>query len=176
MAHADVLARLGGDEFAIVVTTTVIAAGAGSDWRTGSPKSISQPYEIDGHRIRSSISIGIAVGPRDGGNAEDLLMAADLALYAVKASARGTFRFYERSMNEGINDRRQVEMDLREAIEKGELELHYQPIMDLHCDLVTGFEALARWRHPVKGMVPPAVFIPVAEDTGLVIAARERGR
>ena len=97
-------------------------------------EAISQPYEIDGHRIRSSISIGIAVGPRDGGNAEDLLMAADLALYAVKASARGTFRFYNRSMNEGINDRRQVEMDFREAIENGELELHYQPIMDLRRD------------------------------------------
>ena len=92
-------------------------------------------------------------------------MAADLALYAVKASARGTFQFYKRFMNEDINDRRQVEMDLREAIERDELELHYQPIIDLQRDVVTGFEALARWRHPVKGMVPPAVFIPVAEDT-----------
>jgi EAL domain-containing protein (putative c-di-GMP-specific phosphodiesterase class I) len=96
-------------------------------------------------------------------------MAADLALYAVKAGARGTFRFYKRFMNEGINDRRQVEMDLREAIEKGELELHYQPIVGLQRNVITGFEALARWRHPIKGLVPPAVFIPVAEDTGLVI-------
>ena len=133
-------------------------------------EAVGQPYEIDGHRIRSSISIGIAVAPADGGNAEDLLMAADLALYAVKASARGTFRFYQQCMNEGINDRRQVEMDLREAVEKEELELHYQPIIDLRRNAITGFEALARWRHPLKGMVPPAVFIPVAEDTGLIIA------
>ncbi len=168
LAHSDVLARLGGDEFAIVVTTTVSREEL-EGLANQLTEVISQPYEIDGHRIRSSISIGIAVGPRDGGNAEDLLVAADLALYSVKASARGTFRFYDRFMNEGINDRRQVEMDLREAIEKGELELHYQPIVDLRCDLVTGFEALARWRHPVRGMVPPAVFIPAAEDTGLVI-------
>ncbi len=168
LAHSDVLARLGGDEFAIVATTTVSREEL-EGLANQLTEVISQPYEIDGHRIRSSISIGIAVGPRDGGNAEDLLVAADLALYSVKASARGTFRFYDRFMNEGINDRRQVEMDLREAIEKGELELHYQPIVDLRCDLVTGFEALARWRHPVRGMVPPAVFIPAAEDTGLVI-------
>jgi diguanylate cyclase (GGDEF)-like protein len=165
----DVLARLGGDEFAIVVppveSRNALEALAG---RLNAV--ISQPYEIDGRRIRSSISIGIAVGPPDGNNAEDLLMAADLALYAVKASARGTFGFYKRFMNEGINDRRQVEMDLREAVEKDELELHYQPIVDLQRNVITGFEALARWRHPVKGMVPPAVFIPVAEDTGLIVA------
>jgi diguanylate cyclase (GGDEF)-like protein len=165
----DILARLGGDEFAIVVTTSG-SRSALESLASRLTEVISQPYEIDGHRIRSSISIGIAVGPLDGSNAEDLLMAADLALYAVKASARGTFRFYKRFMNEGINDRRQVEMDLREAIEKGELELHYQPIVDLQRNVITGFEALARWRHPTKGMVPPAVFIPVAEDTGLVIA------
>jgi len=80
-------------------------------------------------------------------------MAADLALYAVKAGARGTHRFYERSMNEEINERRQIELDLREAIENGELELHYQPIIDLKRNAITGFEALARWRHPVKGMI-----------------------
>jgi diguanylate cyclase (GGDEF)-like protein len=165
----DVLARLGGDEFAIVVPT-VESRNALEALAGRLNAVISQPYEIDGRRIRSSISIGIAVGPPDGNNAEDLLMAADLALYAVKASARGTFGFYKRFMNEGINDRRQVEMDLREAVEKDELELHYQPIVDLQRNVITGFEALARWRHPVKGMVPPAVFIPVAEDTGLIVA------
>jgi diguanylate cyclase (GGDEF)-like protein len=165
----DVLARLGGDEFAIVVPT-VESRNALEALAGRLNAVISQPYEIDSRRIRSSISIGIAVGPPDGNNAEDLLMAADLALYAVKASARGTFGFYKRFMNEGINDRRQVEMDLREAVEKDELELHYQPIVDLQRNVITGFEALARWRHPVKGMVPPAVFIPVAEDTGLIVA------
>ncbi|TMJ21567.1 MAG: bifunctional diguanylate cyclase/phosphodiesterase, partial [Alphaproteobacteria bacterium] len=166
---ADVLARLGGDEFAIVVGS-ISSRHALEVLACRLTEAVGQPYEIDGHRIRSSISIGIAVAPSDGGNAEDLLMAADLALYAVKASARGTFRFYQQCMNEGINDRRQVEVDLREAVEKEELELHYQPIIDLRRNAITGFEALARWRHPLKGMVPPAIFIPVAEDTGLIIA------
>jgi diguanylate cyclase (GGDEF)-like protein len=164
----DVLARLGGDEFAIVVSSVRSRAALGALAETLT-EVISQPYEIDGHRIRSSVSIGIAVGPLDGDNADDLLMAADLALYAVKADARGTYRFYEKSMNEEINDRRQVELDLREAIENEELELHYQPIIDLRRNAITGFEALARWRHPVKGMIPPAVFIPVAEDSGLIL-------
>ncbi len=168
LAPADVLARLGGDEFAIVapMTASVSELEALADRLIA---AVNQSYEIDGHRVRSGVSIGIAVGPRDGSNCEDLLMAADLALYAVKASTRGTYRFYDRSMNQDINDRRQLEMDLREALEKGELELHYQPLIDLNRNVITGFEALARWRHPVKGMVPPAVFIPVAEDTGLVI-------
>ena len=130
---------------------------------------VSQPYEIDGHRILSSVSIGIAIGPQDGDNSDDLLMAADLALYAVKANGRGTHRFYQKSMNEELNDRRQIEMDLREAIDQNQLELHYQPIIDLQRNVITGFEALARWRHPVKGMVPPVVFIPVAEDSGLIL-------
>ena len=165
----DMLARLGGDEFAVVVGSfeSRQAVEAVANRLT---EAVSQPYEIDGHRIRSSVSIGIAIGPTDGDNADDLLMAADLALYAVKSSARGSCRFYQRSMNEEINDRRQIEMDLREAIERNELELHYQPIIDLRRNAVTGFEALARWRHPVKGMVPPAVFIPVAEDSGLILA------
>ena len=163
-----VLARLGGDEFAVVVTSVesrpLLEAIANS-----LTEVVGQTYEIDGHRIRSSVSIGIAVGPHDGDNADDLLMAADLALYAVKAGTRGTYRFYQKSMNEEINNRRQIEMDLREAIERNELELHYQPIIDLQRNVVTGFEALARWRHPVRGLVPPAVFIPAAEDSGLIL-------
>src|SRR5262249_20091505 len=160
----DVLARLGGDEFAIVVRSVRSreAIEALADTLT---EVVGRPYEIDGHRIRSSVSIGIAVGPLDGDNADDLLMAADLALYAVKAGGRGSYRFYQRSMNEEINDRRQTELDLREAIEKEELELHYQPIIDLQRNAITGFEALARGRPPVKGMIPPAVCIPVAQGS-----------
>jgi diguanylate cyclase (GGDEF)-like protein len=165
----DLLARLGGDEFAVVVRSVASRASL-EDLAGRVIEAISQPYEIDGHRIRSSVSIGIALGPTDGNTADDLLMAADLALYAVKASTRSSYKFYDRSMNEGVKDRRQIELDLREAIENDELELHYQPIVDLHRNAITGFEALARWRHPVNGMVPPAVFIPVAEDTGLIIA------
>ncbi len=169
LAATDVLARLGGDEFAIVVPT-IESRSALETLATRLTEVVGQPYEIDGHRILSSVSIGIAVGPRDGDNSDDLLKAADLALYAVKATARGTYRFYQKSMNEEINDRRQVEMDLREALERHELELHYQPIIDLQRNVITGFEALARWRHPEKGMVPPTVFIPVAEDSGLILS------
>jgi predicted signal transduction protein with EAL and GGDEF domain len=136
-------------------------------------RAIVAPYEISGHQIRTSVSIGIAVGPRDGENAEDLLMAADLALYAVKVSSRGSYMFYESSMNKELNDRRQIELDLREAIERDELELYYQPIINLRRNVISGFEALARWRHPAKGMVPPALFIPVAEDSGLILPLGE---
>jgi diguanylate cyclase (GGDEF)-like protein len=165
----EVLARLGGDEFAIVVPSVDRheKLEALADRLT---EVISHAYEIDGHRILSSVSIGIAVGPHDGDNSDDLLKAADLALYAVKASSRGTFRFYNKAMNEEVNDRRQIEMDLREAIEHNQLELYYQPIVDLQRNVITGFEALSRWRHPVKGMVPPSIFIPVAEDSGLILA------
>jgi diguanylate cyclase (GGDEF)-like protein len=172
LRETDVLARLGGDEFAVVVTP-VESRAALVAMANCLIETISQPYEIDTHRIRTSVSIGIAVGPLDGDNADDLLMDADLALYAVKAGGRGTYRFYETSMNEGLQDRRQIEMDLREALERGELELHYQPIIDLRSNVVTGFEALARWRHPVRGMVPPALFIPVAEDSGLILPLGE---
>jgi predicted signal transduction protein with EAL and GGDEF domain len=167
-----VLARLGGDEFAIVVPSVSsredLAALA-----EALIAAVVAPYEIIGHQIRSSISIGIAVGPHDGRDAEDLLMAADLALYAVKAVNRGTYRFYESAMNKELNDRRQIEFDLRNAIERNQLELFYQPIINTRNNAISGFEALARWRHPVKGMVPPALFIPVAEDSGLIVPLGE---
>jgi predicted signal transduction protein with EAL and GGDEF domain len=167
-----VLARLGGDEFAVIVPTFVSrAALEGSALRLA--KAISEPYELDGHRVCTNVSIGIAVGPGDGESVDDLLMAADLALYAVKASGRGTYRFYDKSMNEELSDRRHIEMDLREAVARNELSLHYQPIIDLQRNVVTGFEALARWSHPVRGMIPPGVFITVAEDTGLILQLGE---
>jgi EAL domain-containing protein (putative c-di-GMP-specific phosphodiesterase class I) len=95
-------------------------------------------------------------------------MAADLALYAVKADRRGDYRFFSPSMNSDLNDRRELELELRETVERNQLELHYQPILDLRRNVVTGFEALARWRHPLKGLIPPAKFIPVAEDSELI--------
>jgi diguanylate cyclase (GGDEF)-like protein len=150
LTQSDVLARLGGDEFAIVVTSARSREAVG-DLARYLTDLISQPYEIDGRRILSSVSIGIAVGRVDGNTADELLMAADLALYAVKAVARGGFRFYQKAMNEEINVRREIEMDLREAIEKNELELEYQPIIELRTNRITGFEALARWRHQRNG-------------------------
>jgi diguanylate cyclase (GGDEF)-like protein len=167
-----VLARLGGDEFAVVMPE-VSSRVALEALAVSLASAVGEPCELDGHRVRSSVSIGIAVGPSDGESADDLLMAADLALYAVKANGRGTYQFYERSMNKELSDRRQIEMDMREAIERKDLELHYQPIIDLRRNIVTGFEALARWQHPVRGMVPPAAFIPLAEDSGLILQLGE---
>jgi diguanylate cyclase (GGDEF)-like protein len=163
-----ILSRLGGDEFAIIVPM-VAARGELAALAGRLVETVSHAYEIDGYQIRSSVSIGIAVGPHDGANADELLMAADLALYAVKADSRGTHRFFEGSMNREVNERRQIEMDLRAAIERNELELHYQPIVNLRRNGVIGFEALARWRHPLRGMVPPAEFIPIAEDSGIIL-------
>jgi diguanylate cyclase (GGDEF)-like protein len=168
----DALARLGGDEFAIM-TSSVESCAELEILASRLVEVVAQPYEIDGHQIRTSISIGIAIGPDDGHTADDLLIAADLALYAVKADGRGTYKFYHPSMSKEFNDRRQTEMDLREAIERCELALHYQPIVDLRRKVITGFEALARWRHPVRGMVPPTTFIPIAEDSGLILPLGE---
>jgi diguanylate cyclase (GGDEF)-like protein len=167
-----VLARLGGDEFAIVLPEFSSPAEIEALARIIA-EAINQPYEIDGHRIRSSVSIGIAIGPRDGKNADDILMAADLALYAVKTSGRGTYLFYQPAMNQEVNDRRQIEMDLREAIEQNRLHLEYQPIVDLRRNVVVGFEALARWRHSTRGAISPVVFIPIAEDSGLILPLGE---
>jgi diguanylate cyclase (GGDEF)-like protein len=168
----DELARLGGDEFAIM-TPSVESRDELEILASRLVEAVVQPYEIDGYQIRTSISIGIAIGPDDGQTADDLLIAADLALYAVKAGGRGTHKFYNVSMSKEFNDRRQTEMDLREAIENSELQLHYQPIVDLRTEAITGFEALVRWCHPVKGVVPPASFIPVAEDSGLILPLGE---
>ncbi|MBX9776845.1 MAG: EAL domain-containing protein [Xanthobacteraceae bacterium] len=172
LPKSNILARLGGDEFAVVVP----AAGSLAELETLAKQiveTVVRPYEIDGYQIRSSASVGIAVGPRDGDDVDELLVAADLALYAVKADGRGAYRFYNRSMNSDLNDRRELEMSLRDAIERDELELHYQPVIDLKRNVITGFEALARWCHPEKGMVPPALFIPVAEDSGLIVPIGE---
>ncbi|MPZ40728.1 MAG: EAL domain-containing protein [Rhizobiales bacterium] len=172
LPSSDILARLGGDEFAVVVPAITSLAKLEAMARQ-IVEAIVRPYEIDGYQIRSSVSIGIAVGPRDGDDVDDLLMAADLALYAVKADGRGAYKFYNRSMNSDLNERRELEINLRDAIDRNELELHYQPVIDLRRNVITGFEALARWCHPSKGMVPPAVFIPVAEDSGLIIPIGE---
>jgi diguanylate cyclase (GGDEF)-like protein len=168
----DLLARLGGDEFAIVVPPP---AGREDVAKIAQALigAVAAPYEILGHQIRAGLSIGIAIGPDDGDNAEDLLMAADLAVYAVKATSRGNFAFYQSAMNKELNDRRQIELDLREAIEHNQLEMFYQPIINVGRNCISGFESLARWRHPVKGMVPPALFIPVAEDCGLIVRLGE---
>jgi diguanylate cyclase (GGDEF)-like protein len=166
------LARLGGDEFAIAVPSPR-TRGEIAQLSRQLLDAVSPPFDIDGYHVRIGASIGIAVGPDDGASVDDLLRAADLALYAVKTGNRGTYRFYNQTMSAELTERREIETDLRAALEQGELELHYQPIVSLADNRISGFEALARWRHPVKGMVPPARFIPIAEDCGLILPIGE---
>ena len=168
----DVLARLGGDEFGIIVEG-VKGRGALNDLASALIKAIREPFDLGGYRVRASVSVGIAVGPSDGDNADDLVVAADLALYAAKEHNRDGYRFYQPAMTKELTDRQEIEVDLREAIEKNEIELYYQPIVCLRDDKVTGFEALARWNHPTKGAIPPTAFIPIAEDAGLMPAFGE---
>jgi diguanylate cyclase (GGDEF)-like protein len=167
LRSTDVLARLGGDEFA-VIARYVKTRAALDELANSLIKTIREPFELGGYRVRTTISIGIAVSPTDGKNADDLVVAADLALYAAKERSRDGHQFYEASMTKELADRRQIEVDLREAIEHNELELYYQPIVSLADTKVTGFEALLRWNHRTKGFVPPSDFVPVAEDTGMM--------
>ncbi len=172
LRSTDVLARLGGDEFAVIVDC-VKSRAALDDLASCLIKAMREPFDLAGYRVRTTVSVGVAVSPGDGHNADDLVVAADLALYAAKERNRDGYQFYDPSMTKELTDRRQIEVDLREAIERDELELYYQPIVSLHDNKVTGFEALARWNHRTKGFIPPSAFIPVAEDTGLMTGLGE---
>jgi diguanylate cyclase (GGDEF)-like protein len=167
LRSTDVLARLGGDEFA-VIARYIKTRTALDDLANCLIRVIRQPFDLEGYRVRTTISVGVAVSPMDGVTADDLVVAADLALYAAKEHNRDSCQFYQASMTKDLIERRQIEVDLREAIERNELELYYQPIVNLHDNTVTGFEALARWNHRSRGFVPPSDFIPVAEDTGMM--------
>ncbi|HUC48516.1 MAG TPA: EAL domain-containing protein [Xanthobacteraceae bacterium] len=172
LRSTDVLARLGGDEFAVIVDC-VKSRGALDDLASCLIKAMRDPFDLGGYRVRTTVSVGVAASPSDGHNADDLTVAADLALYAAKERNRDGYQFYNPSMTKELTDRRQIEVDLREGIERNELELYYQPIVSLHDNKVTGFEALARWNHQTKGFIPPSAFIPVAEDTGLMTGLGE---
>jgi diguanylate cyclase (GGDEF)-like protein len=165
--ETDFVARLGGDEFAIVQT-----AVKGTDDVTGLVNriydAIRAPYECLGHQVTTDASIGIALAPQDGISLDQILKNADLAMYAAKAAGRRTFRFFEPDMDAQVRARRVLEMDLRQAIGDGGLEVYYQPCLGLRDNRITGCEALVRWRHPQRGMISPAEFIPIAEDTGLI--------
>src|SRR5580704_9481422 len=165
---ADMAARLGGDEFAIM------QAGASQPTDATSLASrlievIGAPYELDGKRVTVDLSIGIALAPGDGLDPEQLLKNADMALYRAKSDGRGLYRFFEPEMDARMQARRNLEIDLRKAIANSEFELFYQPLVDMKTEYVTGFEALIRWHHPERGMIPPLDFIPIAEETGLIV-------
>jgi diguanylate cyclase (GGDEF)-like protein len=167
-ARGHFVARLGGDEF-VVLQTVGDDRDAIDRLARDILGAITQPIVIDGNEFAPSTSIGIAIAPQDGENGGSLLRSADLALYRAKEAGRGTYAFFEESLNERAQQRRQLEADLRLALEREEFELVYQPLFDLEHNRICSFEALLRWHHPKRGIVAPAEFIPVAEDTGLIV-------
>ena len=163
----DFVARLGGDEFAIV-QTAVGSPSEVTDLVERVFDAIREPFECLGHQVSTDASIGIALAPEHGLFLDDILKNADLAMYAAKSAGRRTYRFFEPEMDTQVKARRQLEMDLRQAIADRALEVYYQPCVSLEDNRITGCEALLRWRHPQRGMISPAEFIPIAEDTGLI--------
>jgi diguanylate cyclase (GGDEF)-like protein len=163
----DLVARLGGDEFAIV-QTNITGQGDVADLVARIYDAIRAPCECLGHQISTDASIGIAMAPTDGADLDQLLKNADLAMYSAKGGGRRTYRFFVPEMDASMRARRALELDMRQTLTDGGFELYYQPLVDLHSNEVTGCEALLRWRHPERGMVSPAEFIPVAEDTGMI--------
>lgn len=165
--ETDFVARLGGDEFAIV-QTGVTSASDVTELVNRIFEAIRAPYECLGHQVTTDASIGIALAPQDGSDLDQILKNADLAMYAAKAAGRRTSRFFEPAMEAEVRARRVLEIDLRQAITDGGFEVYYQPCLSLQNNRITGCEALLRWRHPQRGMISPADFIPIAEETGLI--------
>jgi diguanylate cyclase (GGDEF)-like protein/PAS domain S-box-containing protein len=165
--ETDLVARLGGDEFAVIQTAVENAAEV-IEFVTRIHEAIRQPYQCLGHQLSTDASIGIALAPQDGTDLDQLIKNADLAMYGAKTDGRRTFRFFEPAMGASAKARLAMEQDLRQTLADGGFEIHYQPVVDLRHNEVTGCEALLRWRHPERGMISPAEFIPVAEDTGLI--------
>jgi diguanylate cyclase (GGDEF)-like protein len=170
--ESDTIARMGGDEFAILQTTLSQPVDA-TNLARRVIHELSRPYDIDGQQVVIGTSVGIAIGPDNGLDSAELMRNADLALYRAKSEGRNTYAFFEAEMDEQMQARRILESDLRKALTAGEFELHYQPIVNLRSNQIAGFEALVRWRHPDKGMVLPAMFIPLAEEIGFIIPLGE---
>jgi diguanylate cyclase (GGDEF)-like protein len=172
LGDRDTVARHGGDEFSIVqvaqeqpIAATTLAAGV--------LNAMALPFDLNGEQVTVGVSIGIAVSPGDGNTADELLKNADLALHRTKAEGRGVYRFFETGMDADMQDRCKLQLDLRKALANGELQLYYQPVVNLERNQICGLEALMRWVHPERGMVSPGMFIPVAEETGLIVPIGE---
>jgi diguanylate cyclase (GGDEF)-like protein len=165
---ADLVVRLGGDEFAIV------QIGAEQPHQAVALaerliEALGMPFQLGENQVTLSASVGIALSPCRGANAETLLKSADMALYRAKAASRGTYRFFEPIMDREMQARHALETDLRTALANGEFELFFQPILNVQSRALICFEALVRWRHKHRGLVPPMDFIPLAEETGLIV-------
>ncbi len=165
----DTLVRLGGDEFAILLPR---AEGA-EPLAERLVDLLSRPYLVEGHLANIGVSIGIARAPADAAEGGMLLRRADLALYAAKAAGRRQFCLFRPEMDARAQARQALETDLRRAVALGQFHLHYQPLLEVASNEVIGFEALLRWEHPARGMVPPAEFIPLAEEVGLIVPIGE---
>ena len=167
-----VAARLGGDEFALILASNPTPKEI-SDFSTRLIGVLSESYDIGGIEVVIGASVGIALSPSDGTTSEELMRSADMALYRAKSDGGGVHRFFEREMDLLAQKRRNMEVDLRRAFANGEFELHYQPLVDIGANRISGFESLLRWKHPEKGMISPAEFIPIAEDIGLIVSIGE---
>jgi diguanylate cyclase (GGDEF)-like protein/PAS domain S-box-containing protein len=165
------LARLGGDEFAVITPTGPQPATAEALAETLSA-AVDIDFDVEGHLIRMGLTVGVGIFPQDGRDATTLVANADAALFRAKSEARGSIRFFEMSMDRQLREKRALQQDLRNAIARGEIELHYQPQAHI-AGGITGFEALVRWHHPRHGRVPPDTFIPLAEESGIIIPLGE---
>jgi diguanylate cyclase (GGDEF)-like protein len=168
----DTVARLGGDEFGIVLTAAD-AFDHASQLASRLLAAVAQPMDFNGQQVVSGVSIGIAMSGGEADATDRLIKNADLALYRAKTDGRGTFRFFEAEMDARVRARSALEVDLRQALAKGQFTMHYQPQVDIETHEIVGFEALLRWHHPERGFVPPAEFIPLAEETGIIMRLGE---
>lgn len=165
--ESDIVSRLGGDEFAIILPNLSDSAEAAT-LAERLVKSIERPFDIDTESLSIGLSVGIAIAPINGTRPDQILRNADLALYRAKEEGRGMYRFFEAEMDSNARERRMLEVELRQALTDGEFVLHYQPLVAAEDGSPSGFEALVRWDHPIRGIVPPAEFIPIAEQSGLI--------
>jgi diguanylate cyclase (GGDEF)-like protein/PAS domain S-box-containing protein len=172
VAAGDIVARLGGDEFA-VIQRDIADPDQARDLAHRIVQRVSQGFQIGQHHLALGASVGVAMTPRDGDTSERLLKNADMAMYRAKSAGRSTYCLFESGMEEELQTRRTFETDLREALPRQQFELHFQPTFSAASSTIGSVEALLRWRHPQRGMVPPAEFIPIAEETGAIVSLGE---